>query len=185
LPARQLPDPPSFEAGLKALARELDDPRIPLVDYQRRRQALATWSIGEDIWPKLAARRSLMARPESGDRKRHIASVYVWTRVTSGEAASAPRPIEAAQSPEVQKDWQGRNSTPSRPHSPRPSTQQGTRLKIASTKPPTITGDGAIYNWEPDTRQQPATPAPEEIIVAGAAAGQHASIRLPAQCPAS
>ena len=26
-----------------------------------------------------------MARPESGDRKRQVASVYVWTRVTSGE----------------------------------------------------------------------------------------------------
>ena len=103
--ARQLPDPLSFETGLKTLTRELDDPGTPLVNYQRRRQALETWSISEDIWPKLAARRSLMARPESGDRKRHIASVYIWTRVTSGEPAFAPRPIEAAPPPVVQEDW--------------------------------------------------------------------------------
>src|SRR5262249_24319565 len=95
--ARQLPDPLSFETGLKTLTRELDDPGTPLVNYQQRRQALETWSISEDIWPKLAARRSLMACPESGDRKRQIASVYVWTRVTSGEPTFAPRPIETAQ----------------------------------------------------------------------------------------
>jgi hypothetical protein len=102
---RQLPDPLSFETGLKTLTGELDDPGTPLVNYQRRRLALETWSISEDIWPALAARRSLMARPESGDRKRQIASVYVWTRVTCGEPAFAPRPIEAAQPPEVQEDW--------------------------------------------------------------------------------
>lgn len=175
-PARQLPDPPSFEAGLKALTRELDDPGTPLVDYQRRRKALEAWSIGEDIWPALAARRSLMARPESGDRKRHVASVYVWTRVTSGEPAFAPRPIEAAQPPEVQEDWQRswpdiwqdlRHASDPRSHNTRfraeldafaaalattIDTAGHTHLKIASTKPPTITGASAIYNWEPDTR---------------------------------
>ena len=40
-------------------------------------QALETWSISEDTWPSLAARRSLMARSESGDRNRQIASVRV------------------------------------------------------------------------------------------------------------
>src|SRR5690348_8092585 len=35
-------------------------------------------------------------RPELGDRKRQIASVYVWVQVTSGEHYFAPRPIEAA-----------------------------------------------------------------------------------------
>jgi hypothetical protein len=103
--ARQQPDPLSFETGLKTLTRELDDPGTPLVNYQRRRQALETWSISEDAWPTLAARRSLMARPENGDRKRQLASVYVWTRVTSGEHRFAPRPIEAAQPLEVQEDW--------------------------------------------------------------------------------
>ena len=103
--ARQQPDPLSFETGLRSLTLELSNPGTPLINYQRRRQALKTWSINEDTWPTLAARRSLMARPESGDRKRQIASVYVWVRVTSGEPCFAPRPIEAAQPPEVQEDW--------------------------------------------------------------------------------
>jgi TniQ len=103
--ARQQPDPLSFETGLRSLTRELSNPGMPLVNYQRRRQALETWSIGEDTWPSLAARRSLMARPESGDRKRQIASVYIWVRVTSGEPPFAPRPIQAAQPPQVQEDW--------------------------------------------------------------------------------
>jgi hypothetical protein len=92
--ARQLPDPLSFETGLRSLTRELSHPGTPLVNYQRRRQALQAWSINEDAWPKLAARRTLMARPESGDRKRQIASVYVWVRITSGERCFAPRPID-------------------------------------------------------------------------------------------
>jgi hypothetical protein len=103
--ARQQPDPLSFETGLASLTRELSNPGTPLVNYQRRRQALETWSISEDTWPSLAARRSLMARPENGNRQRQIASVYVWVRVTSGEPCFAPRPIQAAQPPEVREDW--------------------------------------------------------------------------------
>jgi hypothetical protein len=179
--ASQLPDPLSFETGLKTLTRELDD--TPLVNYQRRRQALETWSISEDIWPKLAARRSLMARPESGDRKRQIASVYVWTRVTSGEPSFAPRPIEAAQPPEVQEDWRRswdviwrnlRHTNDPRSHYTRfraeldafaaalaktIDTAGHTHLKVASTKPPTTTRDAVIYNWEPDLRQLSFTAA--------------------------
>jgi hypothetical protein len=34
-----------------------------------------------------------------------VNTVYVWTRVTSGEPSFAPRPIEAAQPPEVQEGW--------------------------------------------------------------------------------
>lgn len=111
-----------------------------------------------------------MARPEGGDRKRHVASVYAWTRVTSGEAAFAPRPIEAAQTPEVQEDWRRswpttwrdlRHTSNPRSHYTRfraeldtfaaalataIDTTGHTHLKIASTKPPTMRGDGAIYD---------------------------------------
>jgi hypothetical protein len=180
---RQLPDPLSFETGLKTLTRELDDPGTPLVDYQRRRKALKAWSISEDIWPKLAARRSLMARPESGDRKHQIASIYIWTRVTSGEPAFAPRTIEAAQPPEVQEDWQRswpatwrdlRHTSNPRSHYTRfraeldafaaalattIDTTGHTHLKVASTRPPTITGASAIYSWEPDLGQLSVTVA--------------------------
>jgi hypothetical protein len=50
-------------------------------------------------------------QPKLGDRKRQIASVYVWVQVTSGEHHFAPRPIESTQPPEVQKAWQERRNT--------------------------------------------------------------------------
>ena len=34
-----------------------------------------------------------------------------------------------------------------------------THLKVAPTKPPTTTGDAAIYSWEPDLRQLSITAA--------------------------
>jgi hypothetical protein len=106
--ARQQPDPPGFETGLASLTRELSNPGTPLVNYQRRRQALETWSISEDTWPDMAAKRSLMSHPDIEDHTRQIASVYVWARVTSGEPRFAPRPIQATQPPEVQQDWRRR-----------------------------------------------------------------------------
>jgi hypothetical protein len=112
--ARKQPDPLSFETALEALARELDDPATTLIDYQHRRQALKTWHISEDAWTELTARLPPVPgpqRPELGDRKRHVASIYVWVQVTSGEHHFAPRPIEAAQPPEVQEAWQGRWAT--------------------------------------------------------------------------
>ena len=112
--ARRQPDPLAFDTALEALALELDHPATTLTDYQRRRQALETWSISEDAWSEIAAGLPPTRgpqRPELGDRKRHIASIYVWVQVTSGEHHFAPRPIEAAQPPEVQEAWQGRWAT--------------------------------------------------------------------------
>jgi hypothetical protein len=161
--ARQQPDPLGFEAGLKSLTRELSNPGTPLVNYQRRRQALETWSIDEDTWPGLAARRSLMSRPETGDRKRQIASVYVWVRVTSGEPCFAPRPIQATQPPENQEDWRRRwdRIWQALLHSSQPRSYH-TRLRagldaLAATLASTIdttwatndTHRAASYNWWP------------------------------------
>jgi hypothetical protein len=111
--ARQQPDPRSFGTALTALARELDDPATPLVNYQHRRQALQDWCIDEGTWAELVGRlpRVPGPQPEAGDRKRQVASVYAWTLVTSGEHHFAPRPIEAAQPPEVQEAWALRRST--------------------------------------------------------------------------
>ena len=145
--ARQQPDPLGFETALTALARELDDPVTPLVNYQHRRRALENWSIGEGTLTALTARPPPVPgpqQPEHGDRKRQIASVYAWTQVTSGEHYFAPRPIEAAQPPETQTAWKERRNTiwhlmhrsrpapttpaskpssaSSRPHSPGPPT---------------------------------------------------------------
>jgi hypothetical protein len=111
--ARQQPDPFGFEAALTAIARELDEPATPLVSYQRRRQALENWRIDKDTWTSLTARLPPVSgtRPEIGDRKRQIASIYVWVQVTSGEHHFAPRPIEAAQPPEIQEEWKNRRNT--------------------------------------------------------------------------
>jgi hypothetical protein len=106
--ARQQTDPSGFEAGLRSLARELSDPGTSLVNYQRRRQALENWAIDEPTWNGLAARlppRSRARTPDLGDRRRQVASVYVWVRVTSGEPGFAPRPIEATQPPDIGERW--------------------------------------------------------------------------------
>jgi hypothetical protein len=111
--ASQQPDPRRFENALTDLARELDDPATPLVSYQHRRQALGNWCIDDGAWTALTSRLPSVPgpRPELGDRKRQIASVYVWVQVTSGEHYFAPRPIEAAQSPEIQERWKERLNT--------------------------------------------------------------------------
>jgi len=111
--ARQQPDPRRFENALTSLARELDDPATPLVNYQHRRQALENWCIDEDTWSDITARLPSVPgpRPEVGDRKRQIASAYIWVQVTSGEHYFAPRPIEAAQPPEIRERWKERLNT--------------------------------------------------------------------------
>ena len=112
--ARQQPGPLGFETALTAITRELDDPATPLVNYQHRRRALENWSIDKDTWTALAGRLPPVPgpqQPELGDRKRQIASVYVWTQVTPGEHYFAPRPVEAAQPPEVQEAWKERRNT--------------------------------------------------------------------------
>jgi hypothetical protein len=106
--ARQQPDPSSFESALEALARELDDPATTLVNYQRRRQVLETWQIDDDTWGDLVSRLPdvpSLQRPDLGACKRQVASIYVWVDVTSGEHHFAPRPLEAAQPPEIQQAW--------------------------------------------------------------------------------
>ena len=106
--ASQQPGPGSFEAGLHALTRELDDPATTLVNYQQRRQALETWQIDEDTWAELLSRLPAVPGPQQADLgpcKRQVASIYVWTEVTSSEHHFAPRLIEAAQPPETRQAW--------------------------------------------------------------------------------
>jgi len=112
--ARKQPDPLAFEAALQALAAELDEPSTPRISYQQRRRALETWPIGEDTWKHLVSRLPPVPgpqRPDLGDRKRQIASIYAWVQVTSGEHRFAPRPVEAAQPPEIQQSWKLRRNT--------------------------------------------------------------------------
>jgi hypothetical protein len=60
-------------------------------------------------------------RPELGDRKRQIASIYAWVQVASGEHRFAPRPIESVQPPEIQQSWKrGRCSNGTMSHGREP-----------------------------------------------------------------
>lgn len=93
------PGPGTPAATVEAIARNLDDPATPLVNYQHRRQELRTWNIDEATWTGIIARLPQSPgpqQPDLGDRKRQLASVYVWTQVTSGEHVFAPRPLDAA-----------------------------------------------------------------------------------------
>ena len=106
--AREQHGPLSFENALETLTRELDNPATPLADYQARRQALGTWCINEDTWTNITARLPPgpgPQQPDLGDRKRQLASIYVWVQVTSGEHLFAPRPIEAIMPPSLRKPW--------------------------------------------------------------------------------
>ncbi len=100
------PDPRSFETALSSLTREPDSPAAPLVNYQRRRHALQTWCIDEDAWSQLVGPLPPVPgphQPELGDRKRQIASIYVWAQVTSGEHYFAPRPSKPPSLPRSRK----------------------------------------------------------------------------------
>ena len=106
--ARKQHGPLAFENALEALARELDHLATPLVNYQSRRQALQAWCIDKDTWISLTARLPPgpgPQQPDLGDRKRQLASIYVWVQVTSGEHLFAPRPIEAIMPPILRKPW--------------------------------------------------------------------------------
>src|SRR6266704_3293249 len=106
--ARKQHGPLSFENALEALTIELGNPATPLIDYHARRQALQTWCIDEDTWTSLTARLPPAPgpqQPDLGDRKRQLASIYIWVQLTSGEHLFAPRPIEAIMPPALRKPW--------------------------------------------------------------------------------
>ncbi|MEV6952059.1 hypothetical protein [Streptomyces sp. NPDC051183] len=101
-------DPLEFHMGLEGIADELSSMSSP-VDYRRRRGALRGWALDQDAWEDII--KQLTPTPASwhppafDDRKRQVASVFVWAQVTQGEHVFAPRPIEAAQTPDVQRKW--------------------------------------------------------------------------------
>jgi TniQ len=93
-----------FEAAIGALAGMLDT-EAALTDYGSRRQALRGWVISPAEWSQVTA--GLPAHSEShadwGDRKRMLASVWVWTRVTGGEHLFAPAVMADPAAPRSQQ----------------------------------------------------------------------------------
>ncbi|RZD58776.1 hypothetical protein C0Q58_22450 [Streptomyces albidoflavus] len=111
--ARTRPNPLKFEAAIRDLAAELDA-RDNLIDYERRRKALANWCIGPEPWQEIKARIAVPGggyAPGGGfpkdltDRKRNIGSVILWALVTQSEHVFAPTPICDQQDPQIQKKW--------------------------------------------------------------------------------
>jgi hypothetical protein len=111
--ARARTSPREFDQALHALTNWLD--AMPdLVNYQRRRNALQDWSLDTATWQDITVQLPPIpgpSQPELDDRKRQCASEVVWVRVTQGEHLFAPRPIEAAQPPHTQREWQVRRNT--------------------------------------------------------------------------
>ncbi|WP_238783465.1 hypothetical protein [Streptomyces monomycini] len=104
--------PRGFRKSLTGLAEMLSSTK-GLIDYQERRGALQNWEISETTWEELTARLPTTRgrQPTINARKRQDASVFVWTQVTQGEHLFAPRPIEARQPREIQRDWARRRNT--------------------------------------------------------------------------
>jgi hypothetical protein len=81
-----------YHRALQALATELDNTTDP-IDYDRRRRAMASWSLPQEHWQGIIAERPVPAFAEgtSNDRRladelsRQTASVFIWARVTHGE----------------------------------------------------------------------------------------------------
>jgi hypothetical protein len=112
--AKARPNLLAFDTALRALAAELDEPDTPLTNYRQRRGALQVWAIDDDTWEGIVSRLPPVPglhRPELGDRRRQIASIYFWVRITSGEYLFAPKPIEDAQPTDVQEAWKLRRNT--------------------------------------------------------------------------
>ncbi|WP_242483149.1 hypothetical protein [Streptomyces sp. HSG2] len=107
-------DPYEFHKALEGIVGEICSTPSP-VDYCRRREILQDWALDqvgwENIIERLAPTPTTSPPPALDDRKRQAASVFVWAQVTRGEHVFAPRPIEAAQTPAIQRRWALRRNT--------------------------------------------------------------------------
>ncbi len=95
-----------FERALDAITAELL--AGPAIDYQHRREALATWTLEPENWQHTLTRLPDLTshRKPLSDNRRHLAvSAYTWTRVTQGEPDFAPCPPHIAPDPALRAVW--------------------------------------------------------------------------------
>ncbi|MHB9857257.1 TniQ family protein [Streptomyces sp. YIM S03343] len=95
-----------FEQALDAITAELL--AGPVIDYQRRREALATWTLEPENWQHILAQLPVLTshrKPISDDRRRLAVSAYIWTRATEGEPDFAPCPPHIAPDPALRAVW--------------------------------------------------------------------------------
>jgi hypothetical protein len=102
-----------FETALHELATELRTSSAPRIDYRRRRTALQDWVLPPETWRRISNKlpSNRGGAPVLDDRKRQVASVFVWTHVTQGEHLFAPRPLEREQPLDTQRIWALRRNT--------------------------------------------------------------------------
>lgn len=107
-------DSAEFHEALEALAQDLRTSYFLPTDYRRRRQAMRDWFITLQEWEAISERVATFpagAHADMGDRKRQLASTYVWVLVTQGEHRFSPRPLESNQLPHVREEWKSRRNT--------------------------------------------------------------------------
>lgn len=74
------------------------------IDYGSRRHALRHWVISPSRWSQLiSGLPACDLRTDWGDRKRMLASVWVWVRITGGEYLFAPAVMTDPAAPRSQR----------------------------------------------------------------------------------
>ncbi|MGW6917352.1 TniQ family protein [Kitasatospora sp. NPDC054939] len=95
----------AFEFAVDAIAAELE--ATPEIDYERRRQCLAEWTLPRSAWHRMVSQ--LQEQPGSraitNDRKRLAVSAYIWAQVTHGEYYFSPCPPHIASDPAAHERW--------------------------------------------------------------------------------
>ncbi|EGX55105.1 hypothetical protein SZN_34587 [Streptomyces zinciresistens K42] len=95
-----------FEQALDAITAELL--AGPIIDYQHRREVLATWALDPESWQHILAQLPVLTshrKPISDDRRRLAVSAYIWTRATEGEPDFVPCPPHIAHDPALRAVW--------------------------------------------------------------------------------
>ncbi|MET7551145.1 hypothetical protein ACWD8L_35680 [Streptomyces sp. NPDC005133] len=96
----------NFERALDAITAELQ--AGPVIDYQRRREALASWTLEPENWQHMLTQLPFLTscrKPITDDRRRLAVSSYIWTCVTEGEPNFAPCPPPITHDPELRAVW--------------------------------------------------------------------------------
>ncbi len=104
---------PRFIAALNNLAADLST-APGLLNYQRRRDALRTWSLPPGTWTEIISQLPPVpgpVQPTFDERKRQEASAFIRAHVTQGEPRFAPRTIEAGQPEPIRRAWAARRGT--------------------------------------------------------------------------
>ncbi|MGW6740270.1 TniQ family protein [Streptomyces sp. NPDC055025] len=166
--------PTDFRIAMTELGLHVGEHRYRLPDYQRRRDSLRNWVLPQNDWREVTAQlpRTIGKQPVLDDRKRQVASIFIWTRVTGGEHLFAPRPLEHDQPQHIRRAWAARRPTTWHQLAGRsdPGPHYATLRRLlgeyADSLAEKIDADALPANWHTRPRQLgrlPAHPPPEAL----------------------